>query len=541
MTMSSSEYYKQDQYADLRQQFKDNAAFRSERVVFPALGTSIAKEMQTLHIADTSVEHNSQPYYCPFSVNPHGVFARNNISNEYTIVSRIRLDDLNSTECLFRIGYNDSAKQGMTLGFAKHPSHANCKYIIGYRTQNSGSNNSSYQLDMRILTNTWVDVSVVVGNGKLRVGVAMPASANVNYPSIAFSETSMWTDNCELLDETCYSLFCFKNISYVGTSDQTHFSGSIQQLAIWGRRLEDHEVMEAFGMPRPALLRVGLDNDASNEFGGTWSSATQTIDGLGSWQNIANTMKVGDAWTVKFTPLRDEVGLAQILYIKSLPGSATATIEPRLNDQSLGERRIAKNGRAFWPVPKDLIDAGENTLVIERKNGGGDVFKMDAMELGGSLGVGKMTPSSTDDERVDPERIKTGVPSAADPNPQHWPTKLEPSTGIDDLHFRVWVDPDVADKASFTLKTAYKCDETSSSDKFKLYVNRTQKGEVAANISWKQQSLVFNPGQLHGGWNDIDFTSTAPRCWEFGYYRFEAVLPSAFSSPEPPGLSIFIR
>ena len=166
---------------------------------------------------------------------------------------------------------------------------------------------------------------------------------------------------------------------------------------------------------------------------------------------------------------------------------------------------------------------------------------MDAMELGGSLGVGKMTGSSTDDGRVDPELIKTGVPSAADPNPQHWPTKLEPSTGIEDLHFRVWVDPDVADKASFTLKTAYKCDETSSSDKFKLYVNRAQKGEVAANTSWKQQSLAFNPGQLRGGWNDIDFTSTASRCWEFGYYRFETVLPSPFGFSPLPGMTVVIR
>jgi hypothetical protein len=116
--------------------------------------------------------------------------------------------------------------------------------------------------------------------------------------------------------------------------------------------------MAAFGMPRPALLRIGFDNGNSHEFGGTRSGDAQTIDGLGSWQDIASTMKVGDTWTVNFNTLRDEAGLAQILSVKSLPDSATATIEPRLNGQSLGERRIAKNGRAFWPVPKNLIVEG---------------------------------------------------------------------------------------------------------------------------------------------------------------------------------------
>ena len=351
----------------------------------------------------------------------------------------------------------------------------------------------------------------------------------------------MWTDNCTLLASEHYKLFCLDGQTApagAGGADKSCFCGSIQQLAIWGRRLEDQEVMEAFGMPRPALLRIGFDNGNSHEFGGVRSSATQTIDGLGSWQNIANTMEVGDIWTVKFTPLRDEVGLPQIFSIKSLPNSATATIEPILNDHSLGEMRIAKNGRAFWPVPKNLIVAGENMLALERKNGGGNVFIMDAMELGGSLGVGTVSESSTDDGRTGPECTKTGVPSAADPNPQHWPTKLEPSTGIKDLHFRVWVDPAVADKASFTFRTAVKGD-VESTEFFTVYVNNASRTKVAASPQWKQYS--FNPGQLQGGWNDFDFYSQDSRCWEFDCYRFETVLPSAFSSPEPPGLSIFVR
>lgn len=541
MGMSSENYT--GQYNSL---FTGNAVLQNEDVVFPALGTNFVKNMQVLHI---SCDKKGGSYYFPFDVNPYSIFANNSISNEYTIVSRIKIEDdgISREQCLFRIGYDASDNKGLylALGRIKSSDGSWDKYIKGYFTPNSSSASSSHAFTIQIPSNTWVDVAAVVGNGNLRIGVAAPESSSIhdNNPTIAFAQTPMWTENCTLLGDGKYKFFCLEGQTTYATAggmDQTAFIGSVQQMAIWKRALTDQEVMEAFGMPRPAIFRTGFDNDVSNEFGGERIGSSQTIDGLGSWQNIANTMKAGDTWTVNFTALRDEVSLPQIFSIKSLSGSA-ALIEPVLNGNSLGEGRIAANSHAFWPVAANLVVEGENELVIKRKDGGFRDFLVDAMELGGSLGVGKMTASSTDDGRVDPERIKTGVPSAADPNPQHWPTKLEPSTGIDDLHFRVWVDPDVADKASFTLKTAYKCDETSSSDKFKLYVNRAQKGEVAANTSWKQQSLAFNPGQLRGGWNDIDFTSEASRCWEFGYYRFETVLPSPFGFSPLPGMTIVIR
>ena len=546
MEMSSTHYTGSN-----NSQFKENAVIQEEDVVFPALGTNFVKKMQVLHIADATVTAGGKQYFFPFDVKPRELFAGENISNEYTVVSRIRLDynsNLNNT-CLMKLGYDSSQKKGMWLGFGplnSNSSHPGCRRIAAYRTPNSDGVDDIYNFNLYVPTNTWVDLAVAVGNGKLRVGVAVPqsSSSHGDNATIAFDQTAMWTDNCTVLDDENYRFFCKEGQeNYAGASDtdRSAFIGSVQQMAIWKRALTDQEVMAAFGMPRPTIFRIGLDNAASNEFGGTRTGSTQTIDGLGSWQNIANKMEVGDVWTVNFNALRDEANLPQIFSIKSLSGSAAAQIEAKLNGTSLGEGRIAANTRVFWPVAANLVRAGANTLVIERKNGGGHDFLMDAMELGGSLGVGKMTASSSDDGRVDPNLIKTGVPSAADPNPQHWPTKLEPSTGIDDLHFRVWIDPEVADKASFTLETAYKCDETSSSDKFKLYVNRAQKGEVAANTNWKQQSLTFNPGQLRGGWNDIDFTSTASRCWEFGYYRFEAVLPSPFGFTPPPPLMVIIR
>ncbi|MBQ3808958.1 MAG: hypothetical protein II840_13505 [Kiritimatiellae bacterium] len=543
MDMSSKSYTGQ------LDEFKKNAVFQNEPVVFPALGTSIVKEMQVLHISDDIVVNNEKNYYFPFDVKPRELFARYCISNEYTVVSRIRLDDdtYNRKYVFLRLGYNDTAKQGMWLGFAKRdPNTAKYRQITGRCTPDANGADSAFTMNLPVPTNTWVDVAVVVGNGKLRVGIAAPESLSTcgDNPTIAFDETSMWTDNCTLLEDGKYRFFCLNGqttFAQATGTDQTAFIGSVQQMAIWGRALTDQEVMEAFGMPRPAIFRTGFDNGDSNEFGGARSGSSQTIDGLGSWQGIWNTMKAGDTWTVNFNALRDEAGLPQIFSIKSQSDSATALIEPKLNNQSLGELHIAKNGRAFWPVPKDLITAGENTLVIERKNFGGRDFKMDAMELGGSLGVGTISGSSTDDGRVDPQYIITGVPSAADPNTQHWPTKLRPSINKD-LHFRVWIDPDVVDKASFTLKTAYKSDANSASDIFTVYVNRNNKGEIKANTTWAQPSISLKVPVLQAGWNDIDFYSTATsRYWDFGYYRFETVLPSPFGFPMPPGMTVFIR
>ena len=552
MPMSSSQYYVQDDYADLRQRFKANAVFRSERVVFPALGTNVVAEMQTLHISDIGVPSGGSTWYLPFSVNPRSLFKNLCISNKYTVVSRIRLDDLEGTNILFSIGYNDSAKQGMRLGFAKHPSYAQCKNVIAYCTKDSGSNNASYAINnMRIPTNTWVDVAVVVGNGSLRVGVATPTSYSENYPSIAFAEIGMWTDNCELLgrDES-YCLFCPKNISAPSRADVDGFRGSVQQLAIWGRALSDQEVMSAFGMPRPVIFRIGFDNDASNEFGGIRANSTQTLEGLGSWQSVWNTMRAGDIFTVNFNALRDEAGLPQIFSIKSLPGSAAAQIEVELNGTPLGEGRVAPDSRAFWPVATNIVHEGVNELVVRRKDSRTRDFLIDAMELGGSLGVGKVD-GSIDDGRTAPACTATGVPSAADPNTQHWPQELQPYSGVTNLHLRVWVDPEVADRASFSFRTRVQSSNSptgtmTGKESFSVYINNQYiiKCTTAVSASGLDWSREFQPGDLHGGWNDFEFICPGPytTChWLFDYFRFETLLSDPFGFSPQPGMTVFIK
>ena len=554
MTMSST-LYTGDAAA-----FKGNAVFSKEQVVFPALGTSAVKDdVQVLHI---SADQQGGKYYFPFAVNPHSVFVRNEISNEYTIVSRIRLDDdsvnRNEEKCFLKVGYstNDLARQqGMWLGFKKQNTTTRCRQITGYCTPDGSSNDSAFDLNLYVPTNTWVDMAVVVGNGKLRVGIALPQSlaAHDNNPTIAFDETDMRTDNYELLESaTNYLFFCRDGqttFKQANTTDRTCFIGSVQQMAIWKRALGDQEVMAAFGMPRPAIFRMGFDNGNSNEFGSTRTNSTQIIDGLGSWQGVWNEMRARDEWTVNFNALRDEANLPQIFSVKSLRGSA-AQIEVELNGTSLGEGRIAADSRAFWPVSTNIVREGANELVIKCKDAGIRGFLIDAMELGGSFGVGTITQSSTDDGRTDPRLTKTGVPSAADPNTQHWPQELMPYSGITNLHLRVWVDPDVVEKASFIFRTAARAanrsstQTASSSDYFSIYINGEYTTKLTASANWRTYDPTFQPGKLHGGWNDFEFITPLPYAgchWFFGYFRFETVLPEPFGFSTPLGMAISIR
>ena len=193
--------------------------------------------MKVLHIRN---EKAGGKYYFPFDVKPRSIFANNNISNEYTIVSRVRLDHDGHDRynvCFAKIGYDASSKKGMWLGFSKTYSDSSTNYpgcmrVAAYRTPQSGGSDTGVYFNLPVPTNTWVDLAVVVGNGKLRVGVATPASltSHNNNPTIAFDEKPMWTGNCALLDDDKYRLFCLdgqQTWAEATTTDTSSFIGTL--------------------------------------------------------------------------------------------------------------------------------------------------------------------------------------------------------------------------------------------------------------------------------------------------------------------------
>ena len=73
-------------------------------------------------------------------------------------------------------------------------------------------------------------------------------------------------------------------------------------------------------------------------------------------------------------------------------------------------------------------------------------------------------------------------------------------------------------------------------------MNGTEKLVHGPDETWQTLELDFSKGELRGGWNDFEFKS-APyeTChWFVAYYRFETVLPRAFSLP-PPGMLVIFR
>ena len=533
--------------------YPENAIFRTESVVFPALGNDCAKSMQVLNFSDNKHVSNdlATTNRCPAAVNPYKIFSANSISNEFTVVFRLRLDS-QSTMYLLRAGYRGWLQNGFLLGFKKDTSHDGCVLMTAYRTENSSGTNTGVDFPNVFLpTNTWIDVGVVVGNGKLRIGAAVPASlsARGNNPAIVFQQRNMWTDNCILTAKDYYSLFGESLYSAETTSASTStFKGSVQQVAIWKRVLSDQEVMAAFGMPRPAIFKTGLDNGGSDEFGGTRSGASQAIDGLGSWQGITDTMLAGDTWTVNFEALQGEAGLPQIFSVRSLPSSASASLQISINGTSLGTRYVGPNGCAFWPVASNVVVQRSNTATIRRADGGSGVFRMDAMELGGSFGVGVRDQNNSD--MVAPARISTGVSSAADPNPQHWAKHLQTYDSISNVHFRVWVEPGELASLPRRLKFRTGCTNRGSEERyrirgdetFSLLVNGIEKDSGDSLTSWAEHTIEFAAGDLNEGWNDVELKA-APygTCyWKIDYYRFETFLSKGFSIP-PSGFILSFK
>ena len=520
--------------------YSENGKFVVDDVVIPALG--ITSRMQVLDISDNQRDGSTSR----LSVCPYTLFAQNSISNKYTIVCRLKFDSCDGEKWLLKIGSN--GQTGLQLGFQNHPNYPGCKYVYAWIRQQAGDSGgkATHFYDTIIPTNMWVDLGVVVGNGKLRVGIAAPQSLTVTdngsnkyTPTIAFQNNPMATEILSVRPSNQSSWYSFFSKS---TSDSGRFVGKVQQLALWGRMLSDHEVLEAFGMPRPAIFRTGFDNACSDEFGGMRSGATQTIEGLGSWQGVSDTMLAGDTWTVNFDALRDEAGLPQIFSMHGLTSSSTAEIDVSVNGTSLGRRYVGASGYAFWPVASNIVVSGANTATIRRTDGGTGAFRLDSMELGGSIGVGVMDFTNSNDDMVEPGRINIGVSSAAAPNPQLWSKNLLTYDGISNIHFRVWIDPEVAKSCPSKLRLRARCANRGTTSPYlicgdetvSLVVNGNEKATRDSSTSWTDLNIDFMAGELNDGWNDIELRATPyGTCyWMIDYYRFETFLAKGFSIPE---------
>ena len=481
-------------------------------------------------------------------------FLYGQITNVYTMVARLRYNlgiTTNSNSWLLRLGYN-GATGGILYGFMHdsgitdniHPAI----YCPGTNTSSGARALGEFRFrNLRIPTNGWFDVSLVVSGGVVRAGIARPTtmySRNViEFQSLTgnprpdgdklsrpSSNAGAWRFFCENANAN--------NVEQPwGSATKTSFLGSVQQIAIWKRALSDDEVHEAWGWPHEKVFKVGLENGASNEFGSNAAPTAQTIDAHGPLCEKSPNIPPGGTWTVSFFGATNEVGLAQLLTLTATAGSAVGTISASVNGTSVGSQTVQPGRTATWYVPGTAFKKGpNNTLTLTRAGGSGNVV-VDSLSIGGSwqIGIASQDWSDMSSEGYVP---RSPVTSTFDLSRKHWAQAANSGGWTSNRTFRVWLPENVAANypMEFDLRSAYYFNGSSPTNYFmEVFVNgqlrnaiRDDTGVVSNRVSTtsshKLYRIPFEPGELRAGWNEILLHGHARPTggyFMFDYYRFQ--------------------
>ena len=424
---------------------------------------------------------------------------------------------------LARLGYGGKTG-GVLFGFMHesgitdniHPAI----YCPGTNTSAHTSQLNEFRFrNLRIPTNGWFDVSLVVSGGVVRVGIARPTtmySRNVIEFQNATGTSVPDGDKLSRPSATAsnWRFFCENaNTGYVeqpwGAATRTSFLGSVQQIAIWKRALSDDEVHEAWGWPHEKVFKVGLESP---------------------------NIPPGGTWTVTFFGATNEVGLAQLLTLTATAGSAVGTISASVNGTSVGSQTIFPGRTATWYVPGTAFKKGpNNTLTLTRTGGSGNVV-VDSLSIGGSwqIGIEGQDWSDMSSEGYVP---RAPVTSTFDISRKHWAHAANSGSWTSNRTFRVWLPEHVAANypMEFDLRSAYYFNGSSPTNYFmEVFVNgqlrnaiRDDTGVVSNRISTttshKLYRIPFEPGELRAGWNEFFMHGHGRPTggyFMFDYYRF---------------------
>ena len=286
-------------------------------------------------------------------------------------------------------------------------------------------------------------------------------------------------------------------------------------------------------MPRPSVFRVGLDNGASNEFGGARTSASQTIETSDSWRELTNELRAGDTWTANFVVPPSENKLTQLFFFKALAASSAGSLRVAVNGTIVGVKDVRPGQRTWWPVPSGLIRGGANTVTLTRTDSGTGAVLMDSMEMGGSFQAG--VANSNIGDLVGEGSFEYGIASTAMPNPKQWSralTTYSNGPGTNFL-FHVWVDPVVqrlcTARFSSRIGTATGVAAMNGTEKLHFTLNGVEKYVRPRSPSgWTDMHFDIEQGELHAGWNDVRLGVEATErtgYFAMDYYRFEIGLP----------------
>ena len=520
--------------------YSDCAIFRNEPVPYQSAGIS-TQNVQCLYMPQTvKVSGTTTNYFPVWYAMP---FLRDYCTtNVYSAVFRVRADydPLSKGGWMMNFGYtkNDIAVgQGWLLGLIWD------KTAQAFRLNSHapGSSGKSWG-DANIPTNTWIDIGVVVTGNVVRAyraytGRGSPSSGTTasldafTAHSATFKSSAGVAPNLTMLRENIRfggQAFNSTAKNYSSVTDDNlkkYFAGSVRRMAFWNRALTEEEVREAFGRPRPDIVRIGAANGNADEFASD-AAATATVDAFGAWRDFSASLRAGDARNVTFPLSANESDLPQLLRIKTLAGGGSGTLRVSLNGTTVTSRPIVAGQPFVTILPARAFVTGANTLTLTRTDANGTAIAIDALAFGGSWQVGK------NDRKTD--EFTYGVPlSSYDTyvNAFAWNRAANAKeTGTSALNLYVTVLEEAARYGlHFETRTrnTYAL-TTTPNTKLTVSVNGVTKKELTGlgGSVWEDIALDFEPGELPVGVNNIRFSITDGGCYYFDYHRFQLVPPS---------------
>ena len=520
--------------------YADGAIFRNEPVPYQSAGIS-TQNVQCLYMPQTvKVSGTTTNYFPVWYAMP---FLRDYCTtNVYSAVFRVRADydPLSKGGWMMNFGYtkNDiAAGQGWLLGLIWD------KNAQAFRLNSHapGSSGKSWG-DADIPTNTWIDIGVVVTGNVVRAyraytGRGSPSSGATagldafTAHSATFKTSAGVAPNLTMLRENIRfggQAFNSTAKNYSSVTDDNlkkYFAGSVRRMAFWNRALTEQEVREAFGRPRPDIVRVGAANGNSDEFA-LDAAATATVDAFGTWRDFPAALRAGDTRNVTFPLSANESNLPQLLRIKTLADGGSGTLRVSVNGTTVASRPIVAGQPFVAILPAQSFVTGANTLTLTRTDANGATIAIDALAVGGSWQVGK------NDRKTD--EFTYGVPlSSYDTyvNTFAWNRAANAKeTGTSALNLYVTVLEEAARYGlHFETRTrnTYAL-TTTPNTKLTVSVNGVTKKELTGlgGSVWEDIALDFEPGELPVGVNNIRFSITDGGCYYFDYHRFQLVPPS---------------
>lgn len=534
--------------------YPDGITFETERVVFPCQ-PNVTQDLQCIRFKQEMkfVENLDGSITTNFWAGQLNLPVGNLITGEqYACVFRLRRDGshvLDRTEDLLGMGYANPV--GWLLRFEGKDS-ADTRSVSVY--VKSGATWQFDKSKMLVTTNEWTDLAVSVakredGQTDVRFALARPnrpvlfnrmtspASQSFNSYTNSASRGAWRLASQSNSTDAEWEWTALTNSNYRYSAFP--FRGSIQQLAFWNRPLSDDEIYEAFGMPRPNLMQVGVGNGGSDEFGAARIGATQAFDA--SAQTLRDRTSVfapNDEWTLTFTVNAQEAGMAQLLTFASTTNSAACQVRATVNGTLLGGKLVKAGDEAVWYVPGTAMRTGANTVTLKRVDAGAGAVQMDFVKLGGSWQAGKIDNSNL--ELVGEQLMSSPFFSSADLGWKHW---VSPQTtyhnglaGIDGTPsnqvYHVWLDDVAARFCSSKFVTTYKRIDratrpTRGDEEINIFVNGVLKRHLPLSEtplgSFVPVELNFGPCDLNAGWNELRFAASPYNScyWQRDYFRFE--------------------